>query len=112
MEKNELRIGNLVEWQGKIITIQTPGEISNAENFNPIPLAKSEKWLLRVGFKKHDVVGGTCNFILGNFKLNTGLPRIIYKGDLLKHVKCIHQLQNLYFVMEAEELGFVESRLN
>jgi len=118
---NELRIGNLIERNGIIATI----EVINNEldevyflgkdfyysdfccNITPIPLTKD--WLSKFGF-----------FIVDyNSEFEASLPNIRYsvckiKGyngflfcdskQTLTHFNYVHQLQNLYFALTGAEL--------
>ena len=69
----------------------------------PIPI--TEEWLLKLGFNK---TGGTYEFIDGLVEL------VFHKGEVFeviegqwqsfKHIKYIHQLQNLYHALTGSEL--------
>ncbi len=105
MRSNELRIGNLIQKNGKIhyTNIFTLRDIKNlsiddTDIFEPIPL--TEEILLKCGFEKvagfysskDEILELTCDFIV--WKPNTKKLEIKY----------LHQLQNLYFALTGEEL--------
>ncbi len=113
MKASELRIGNLITYQGNLITVS--GVVNNTiyyENgknfdsnsvsytpFEPIPL--TEDWLLKFGF----VNGEKEHF---SFTKNMDL-RILgseadYNGIWFGRLESVHQLQNLYFALTGEEL--------
>jgi len=131
MDAREIRIGNLVMasvfgGKGESVWVHLEGEVHTAgkdviklgdgvtfpiESLSAIPL--TEEWLLKLGF--------TCSSS-GKFKeikLNTNSSLFKMKeddyitmeigGDMpdeteLKHIKHVHQLQNLYFALCGEEL--------
>jgi len=119
--KNQVRIGNLVDFDGRIETVYAirnsgtdfyRGKTKNGvmmqsyvwEAIKPIPL--TEEWLLKFGFDK-DV----DDFYLD---INTVLF-VSYNDDEFVHlksnhletiasIKYVHQLQNLYFALTGSEL--------
>ena len=69
------------------------------------PISITEEWLIKFGFEKIDgyyqyPIAMNCKliFIDGSMQLQTDDDRII------KHIKHIHQLQNLYFALTGKEL--------
>lgn len=116
MKANELRIGNIIKNENDSITHIVEltdydrvamGEnrvVSDLSNCEPVPL--TEEWLLKFGFifshsrgfeeyyDKNDV---------GLTIIGSGTPdiKILYRSTQLKF---IHQLQNIYFALTAEEL--------
>lgn len=114
MKVNELRIGNLIEyntdegWElNKVDAIDLMGDIG--EYFRPIPLTKG--WLLKFGAK------GTIDlYWLSLTNLKAEIHFEIYPKEIisiiksqfceliLDEVKYIHQLQNLYFALTGYEL--------
>lgn len=106
LKPQELRIGNLVDWNGEIGIISQLlemevafkcGECDLYEALKPIPL--TEEWLLNFGYTKK----------YSNF---WNLGHIVWEcydsfficdknGITLKYV---HQLQNLYFAINGREL--------
>lgn len=134
LKNNELRIGNLVEWYGKpypIIQIKENNacieDLSNDFDqlhwlpvLSPIPL--TEEWLLKFdiikrnftedmpeAFHKPDIdEDGDIwySWVKGAFNLE-----IQTNGEIwfevyshYKHIKYVHQLQNLYWCLVGEEL--------
>jgi hypothetical protein len=132
LEAKDLRIGNLVEYFGKIRKIdgikamsiggyaveiietdihgRSISEYSPLEslNLNPIPL--TEEWLVRFGFEKsafNENVYSNKSIILDKRKL--GWLLCDNSIDNLKHIEHVHQLQNLYFALTQEELTLNET---
>ena len=120
MEANELRIGNLlmsngnvvevegIRWDGIGHTINRYGDIEAAipyADLEPIPL--TEEWLIKFGFRNGTLkmyskeVGQwrkrkcCIHWKKGKGFINSG------GGVKINHV---HQLQNLYFVLNGKEL--------
>lgn len=122
---NELRIGNLIERNGIIATI----EIINNEldevyflgkdfyhsdfccNLNPIPL--TEEWLVKLGFSviNENSAGKRYGYIIDGifssdltftFWKTTKQAGNFFRGDL--QIKHVHQLQNLHFALTGAEL--------
>lgn len=128
---NELRIGNLLEYNGEIrevavinldevgfkvpLTIQAIS-INRFEwnQVNPIPL--TEEWLLLFGFEKEGSEWKLfpcfeIQIIVFNEGLYNGVmfyTRTIHTDYrpiyCTKHINHVHQLQNLYFALTGEEL--------
>ena len=106
MEVKELRIGNLIQadWHNKGFKIKEV-ELSDLafmqkgierDLFKPIPL--TEEWLVKFGLNDTPIAMN-CKFVWdGSCQLQTDDDRLI------KHVKHVHQLQNLYFSLVGEEL--------
>ena len=73
------------------------------QDYQPIEI--TEDWLCKLGFNK---TGGTYEFIDGLVEL------VFHKGEVFeviegqwksfKHIKHLHQLQNLYFALTGREL--------
>lgn len=133
LETTEFRIGNyLKDREGRICIVE---ELSSREGEREVyapamngpitalpnkPIALSEDWLLKFGFKKQHSYGSTN---LWTIKIK-GLCFSIYeippfredkekpgKWALVNHTlnydlhyKYVHQLQNLYFALTGEEL--------
>lgn len=110
MEANQCRLNNIVNYRGQITTL-TKNEMVHfyrfSEFYEPIPL--TEEILLKCGFEKYS----EGNFVLGNFILSYLTTdenfEFEYKVSgidswLLKDIKYLHQLQNLYFALTNEEL--------
>ena len=112
----ELRIGNLLKdkYSNEIIKVNgiTESDIFFTGNFTKEwqaePIEITEEWLLKFGFKETkedkkikwftknrlDIVLGEDNFI-------------VFDHLVLKHLKYIHQLQNLHFALTQRELNVV-----
>jgi|688.fasta_scaffold04758_36 hypothetical protein len=128
MKANELRLGNLVNWNFEIAKISQIlevevafkcGDIGFISDLNPIPL--TEGWLLNFGFEKKvfnsDIYDGVeYNLEINGFILNYydddndfSLAIHLKKNDFgfcpdLSLFKNVHQLQNLYFALTGKEL--------
>jgi hypothetical protein len=113
---NELRIGNLIYNQGKgisrrittvsgnIILERTKGKMKLIE---PIPL--TEEWLLKCGgIDKDYTIEFKCKgkkIVFSWFSREViSKNRHGWNSKKYKHIKYVHQLQNLYFALTNEEL--------
>jgi len=127
VKSNELRIGNLLtvkytkqikedfvtEIKGYDI-VRIEENDFNTLNYEPIPL--TEEWLLKFGFNCDLAKTYTKQIEKNTFELRFDkLDKIIvldvninYEDTYLefKHIKYIHQIQNLYFALTNEELTF------
>jgi len=129
MKVEELRIGNLIYSTALDINISIYGicydeeynkysiEVQDEFNdlvtaFEPIPL--TEEWLLKFGFIIHN---RSWLELTEDMRLeyleNEGLKICIETTysllyDNLKHIKYVHQLQNLYFALTNKELKIKE----
>ena len=116
MKANELRIGNFVNYEGKSKCIN----LKDFENFlyypsddrknEPIPITK--EWLIKFGFV---IDNDFDNTFIDNTSLkdcvliyDTNAKMFIIESDRdtiqFKHIKHVHQLQNLYFALTQKEL--------
>ena len=120
MIATELRIGNWVKVRkGKVLPITIHDlnlmlewealKYSKTPPIRPIPL--TEDWLLKFGGKKDE---GNDVYL----PISKGIDMRLYikedhilecKGQVCpfkeyNHIKCVHQLQNLYFALTGEEL--------
>lgn len=119
MKAEELRIGNLVLYQGdpKIIvgiTEEHPYidditfDYLDWDEIKPIPL--TEEWLLNLGFTtdpKHHVLCydlGLLSIELPNKFHSSGRAYFNSWAILNEMPKHVHQLQNLYFALTGQEL--------
>ena len=111
---NELRINNYYELKGSVLG----GGVCQLKNLNDFvhignlierdlvkPIILTNKWLINFGFKETkedkklkwftkdglDIVLGEENFI-------------VFDHLVLKHIKYVHQFQNLYFSLRQNEL--------
>ena len=121
---NELRIGNLVNYQGKIIKIEGIHNrtiyhsnrqvdqvgVDGYKTFEPIPL--TEEWLFKFGFEKDKydyfhhikskiIIGHTTTDEFFEYEYLTGFQNSHTEMCELKYV---HQLQNLYYCLCGKEL--------
>ena len=120
MKAQELRIGNLVNYQtaeGDILVARIDWQglkwISKDEKgFNiahsAIPL--TEEWLLKFGFEEYEFEDEIFGYVLNDFGYVNEFKFMIrifidFEGILIqKPIKFVHQLQNLYFALTGEEL--------
>ena len=114
MERNDLRIGNYVTEEGRLILIHDGFGIDHAHNFEPIEI--TEEWLVKFGFITMDleidyVEWGREDtghiFILVSNGMREMTPVFYERKDSemdRMEVKCIHKLQNLYLALTGEEL--------
>ena len=113
--KNELRIGNYLNWIGMALEARIMhGEdfkrvydslITKENVFKPIPL--TEEWLLRVGFEKDGVRLGCKEYKtndLNVYKMIGDYPHFAHGVIDDIRLKYVHQLQNLYFALTNKEL--------
>jgi hypothetical protein len=118
MKANELRIGNLVNYNEggifKVIGIHEFGidcedEIETTymeyENFKPIPL--TEEWLLKFGFEER-MFGWWSDVLFLRTENRNGYFYDWQKTNQTTgtYIEYVHQLQNLYFALTGEELTF------
>ena len=115
MKANELRIGNWVTEEERLVHIHDGFGIDHAQNFSPIPL--TEEWLRRFGFKK-DLTGkdfyfkfyGVVGIMHFSNAVNSTSDGGWYNYEPIigarhgEQFKYVHQLQNLYFALTGEEL--------
>ena len=134
MRSNELRIGNLIQKNGKIhyTNIFTLRDIKNlsiddTDIFEPIPL--TEEILLKCGFEKvknkdkedlREYIGHTAQKArYAIFGTDIFITKVDKRGLLWRNIECdfmvlfyhksipikyLHQLQNLYFALTGQEL--------
>lgn len=122
MKANELRIGNLVKLKdiittyqevimidGEVNVIQCKNDIhSPLEDYEPIPL--TEEILLKCGFKwsiyhqAHSNDSDSFDYVIDICKEFCRVIKYRRNGDVLIHIKYLHQLQNLYWCLCGEEL--------
>ena len=112
MKANELRIGNLVDWDEKTIRSKVKG-IHPSGNYLHLdngwvqlsrcePILLTEEWLVRFGFEK--LTKGGSIYKLKDFHVQDFSPLGIYECNNHIEIKYVHQLQNLYFALTGEEL--------
>lgn len=113
----ELRLGNKILRNGIVVTVdnQTFWDIEKyPEQYEPIEL--TEDWLMKFGFKKHEVTPfyylEVCNDwtrIYFNPVHKVCELSISGHSAVLKHIEYVHQMQNLKFEVTGEELTIKES---
>jgi len=130
MNVNDLRIGNLIkpipnEKEEIINTISYVegvtndgfiftngfrlGYYSDNEDFEPIQI--TEEWLIKFGFKKS---AESEWYNLPYFQIeivvdkNNDFTFCVANNFVIKHVKYIHELQNLYYSIKGIELQLIE----
>jgi len=117
MKANELRIGNRVNLYGSEATI-IPNDFEKWFQYEPNweskafkPILLTEEWFLKFGTKKNEnndlFIQHPTNELL-RFYLVDGFIQET-KSDCCpisnyKHIKYVHQLQNLYFALTGNEL--------
>lgn len=115
MKANELRIGNLIFWDGEIYEVKRSffDQYSDDE-IKPIPL--TEEWLLKFGFKETE----KQTYEITDFKDCIDFCVSIYEDKVIltfwsddpiyfRYSEMnVHQLQNLYFSLTGEELTLSE----
>tara|TARA_R110001606_G_C15242210_1_gene636398 strand:+ start:49 stop:411 length:363 start_codon:yes stop_codon:yes gene_type:complete len=116
MEAKELRINNLVYWNGRLETIDlnsfgTQWNNSDGrllfEEYKPIPL--TEEWLLKFGFF-YDKIEGV--FLLNGVEIVSEKYNFNYTvfgwceqvSKLSFKIKHVNELQNLYYALTQKEL--------
>lgn len=117
MEANELRIGNLVNYQGdnwnmSSIFKDDPLElvkngtykIANISEFQPIEL--TEELLLNFGFKWKNNGLRKSNFCLRNFGSSWSIFLSNESFNFNVELKYFHELQNLYFYITGVEINY------
>lgn len=108
----ELRIGNLVNFEGDMISV-TAGDIhyfdENLDSFDGIPL--TPEILEKAGFEKSDFRTDILYNRLhiecaddGRFYYYIHIDGDDYYDWRALEIKHLHQLQNLYFALAGEEL--------
>ena len=101
MKATELRIGNYYLAFGvDLKQVETLTKDKILIDFTPIPL--TEEWLLKLGFYKYK--GNNSDCFLNGFETACNMTMLFWKGNQIKNIKYVHQLQNLYFALTGEEL--------
>lgn len=113
VKSNELRIGNIVtdEFGGERVIVSLNkksidfeyGITDMYDMCDPIQL--SEEWLLKMGFEKTNGEFKKARFRIYQPVNYTGF--LFCEGSLvLREIKYVNQLQNLYFALTGEELTY------
>ena len=114
MKVQELRIGNLVNFNGEtieIVSIYTDlktafvnfdwefNDYINISECECIPI--TNEWLLELGFEKQGMA-----YIKGDFDVTKWIDgKFMYGGKINLYVASVQQLQNLFFALTGEELA-------
>lgn len=123
MTAKELRIGNLVykmelnvcvcKYEFTILPIDCCMlfDLSNNNKVTIEPIELNEELFIRLGFSKINHINGYSFYSLSNSKENKCHIDIYnnkteFQGNLIKHCKYVHELQNLYFALTREELKY------
>ena len=115
MKANELRVGNLFSWcsTGEIGVVEDISTSTNGyHNINNInikdcsPIKLTEEWLLKLGFKKSFEIWN--KYTLDRYNSISEYEELSFSYlnflGFVKKIKCVHELQNLYFALTGEEL--------
>ncbi|HCD9234524.1 hypothetical protein [Elizabethkingia meningoseptica] len=110
MEIQELRLGNYVQYEMNSfhIAVESIELVNNLVNATDIeylkPISLTDEWLIKLGFEKSDS-SSNCMKKTNGYKFDFAGGEVLYLDSVrLKHIKYIHQLQNLYFALGGEEL--------
>ena len=114
IDVKELRIGNIVSRRGSHEELAVDIDLFIKISRHPIffePIKLTEEWLLKFGFAKDEdqLKWGYLDFTKGSIYIRLNIDSTFYRdghkclGDM-KHLKCVHQLQNLYFALTGTEL--------
>lgn len=104
IDVKELRVGNLLKKDGVVVTIDARSIFDiwdKSEKYEAIEI--NEEWLRRFGFDKK-----IESFLKGRFdvhKLANWTNYMFCEGNLvLRELKYVHTIQNLYFALTGKEL--------
>lgn len=116
MKVEELRIGNYVAFEGRVFTIKSLSDkgIESLERKHlgneimggrvkkdSAPIQLTNEWLVKLGFVENKVESKLYHF----YDMDIQLPQFFYwKDSLMRKIKYVHQLQNLYFALTEREL--------
>jgi hypothetical protein len=122
MESKEFRIGNLLDYNGKIVKVTTLAidancnqiimasnesflwNVSKLDGIKPIPL--TSELLLKFGFEKTgSFYRHKKSHLVQILVHNEGIDVCVFSFHL-SHIKTVDQLQNLYFTLTGEELVY------
>ena len=103
MRANELRIGNFVHLNGKVVRIKSGKDIDKySANPEVEPITLTDEWIKKLGIEDGVLDGNmsiskshACNFYF------------FYHDDEFtgtRYIKYVNTLQNLYFELTGEEL--------
>lgn len=121
VQANELRIGNLIDFEGRTCTVEEidkqgvivlfeDGETEWIDLFQFFPIHLTPEWLEKFGFYVvlKNSAGQIYNMILDMSVANSALNITIWNSGKIepatKHIQYVHQLQNLFFALTNKEL--------
>ena len=120
LKANELRIGNLILFDGKITHANTrniayisnSNRLKNGDSIAFEPIKLTEEWLLKAGFEKLTSI--EKGFKSNSYTYGRGFSFIVHLNNGLlstnfwqgNEKKFLHQLQNIFFSLTGEELSF------
>lgn len=128
MKANELRVGNYLQrGVGSVITvkrlIQNDDDILVNEalglftlGYTALPIPLTEEILLKCGYVPlNESSAGVRYGHVVNGVFDAGLSFIFWKDSqelicVIKHIKYLHQLQNLYFALTEQELDIKQMK--
>jgi hypothetical protein len=109
MKASELRVGNWYDQFGH--HHQASGHIISELEKSPEsqiwckPIPLTEEWLLKFGFEYFKfIVESSCWRLNNLFSIREDFT-IHFHNGLIVELKCVHQLQNLYFALTGQELS-------
>ena len=114
--RNELRIGNYIQdyYKTKVLIVENVDstlnykEINNVHSSNHITNLKQieicREWLIKLGYEQKGSFYRFKNSRFAEVIIHDEGIEVCVHSVALKHIKYIHQLQNLYFSLTATEL--------
>lgn len=124
MKIEELRIGNAILMNGKILFMDVRlfhAVIHGFHGYDPEPVPITEEWLVKAGFNNNRFGGFEKEHVLSNgckIKYRVGMGSIpalgysVYEGGntiSYGNMIYVHQLQNLYFALTGKEIDNANS---
>ena len=108
MKASELRVGNIVQSDGSIFTIE-PHHLIDIEKTATNPITLTKEWLVKFGFEIHVNINNEYLKKDVLYFYGKGLICQIgeYSSESLRHIKYVNQLQNLYYALTGEELEII-----
>ena len=119
----DLRIGNLVQYNGKVYAIRIIDEehvaLKDNVSFDYIrydqieAIEITEEWLLKLGFETLEKeerfeflskYKNDCFTLLSGIAADRNVFLVWKKNSVICHVKFVHQLQNLHFALTGKQL--------
>lgn len=127
MKAEELRIGNIVDYHGNEVTINSindtdvgfsdyvPIDYPLLDEIKPIPLTGER--LFRLGFSEENVIRyifrkGIFEVGLDGLDFAQGRWTVRINKCLMIKIRYIHELQNLYYALTGEELNYEKATQN